>query len=315
MHASVVCPALKGQTAVNKIPVFGTVSRTFGFLIGDFGTILRLSWAPMLIAAGLNYYYGPQVMDAAMNAKDNPGLAAEVMGINMLISIAGFLANVMVLTALLRVVIYGDRKPGLVVYFWFGTAEFRLVLVYVLLLVAAIAAMIAVGLAFGLLAGLTALVPAASLLLVAASVALVMAMIWATLRLMLIPAVIVAEKNLGVERSWELMAGNAIRMFLVLVLTYVPFMILGVLVVFALLGADMPAIPDFASMSSGKVKPDDIRAAAEQWQTGFIKAIQLNWMEFTVLNFFSSIFSAALIAGTAGNAYNAVAGDHAGQAE
>jgi hypothetical protein len=144
---------------MHKIPVFATVSRAYGFLLGEIGTILRLVWAPLLGAAAVSYVYGPQVMDAAVRAQSNPSAAVEALPMQLLLGAVSFVAVIMATVALLRVVIFGDRKPGLFVYLWFGAAEFRLIVAYLLLVIAIIAGAIAVGLVFGLLAVLASAMP------------------------------------------------------------------------------------------------------------------------------------------------------------
>ena len=84
---------------------------------------------------------------------------------------------------------------------------------------------------------------------------------------------VVAERNLGVERAWALMRGNALRMFLILLVAYVPIGILGLMISFSILGNDMPALPDFAALASGKMKPEDARSMIEACQTGLLAAM------------------------------------------
>jgi hypothetical protein len=156
---------------MNKIPVLGTVSRAYGFLIGDFMTILRLVWAPLLGAALLQYYYGGQIMEAAMQTtqSSDPTRMMEQMPAQFLMGLVQFLAGVIALVVLLRVVISGDRKPGLFVYLWFGSAELRIVVVTILLLIAAIAGFIGVGLVLGILGAIAAQVPVLSVLVAIAA--------------------------------------------------------------------------------------------------------------------------------------------------
>ena len=40
---------------MSKVPVLSTVSRTYGFLLGDIITVLQIAWLPMLLATGVNY--------------------------------------------------------------------------------------------------------------------------------------------------------------------------------------------------------------------------------------------------------------------
>lgn len=302
---------------MSKIPVFGTVSRAYGFLLGDIATIVRLAWAPLLIGAGLSYVYGPQMMDAAIAAKDNPDALAALAPTQFLIGLAAFVTGIMATVALLRVVIFGDRKPGLAVYLWFGGAELRIVIVTILLGVAFVAAMIGAALVIGLLGVMSAAVPGMGILVSIAIFALVIGFIYAMLRLSLISPVVVAESNLGVERSWQLMSGNVLRMLLVLILTFVPYFLLAALVGFAVVGADVPSLPAFPALGGAdadatKTAAEEFRKALEAWQLDLTKAMRAHFVELTVLGFFGNMISTALAAGAFGNAYNAVADHQAG---
>ena len=300
---------LKGQFVLSKIPVFATVSRTYGFLLGEAGTIFRLAWAPILIVTGLNYLYGGQAIDAALLAKNTAATVAQFDQTGFLLGVFGFLANVRVSVALLRVVIFGDRKTGLAVYLWFGATELRLVGVYILLMVAAVAAVVGAGLVLSVFAALAAAIPGLAIVLPIAVVALGIGLIWAALKLMIIPAVVVAENSLGVERAWALMHGNALRMFFVLGMTYIPIGIAGSLVLMAILGNDMPPAPDFQALFSGKLTPDEVRQSVDLWQLGLLKAMRMHWVEISIMNFIGGIIGAALVAGLTGNTYTALAGE------
>ena len=297
---------------MSKIPVVETVSRTYGFLLGDIGTIARLTWAPLLIGSGLSYIYGPQIMDAALQSQNDPNAALAQAPAQFLMGMVSFVTGIIATVALLRVVIFGDRKPGLFVYLWFGAAEMRLIIVSVLLFVAVIAGGIALALVMALLGGVATAVPAASGVVVLAALALVPVLIWAALRLTLISPVVVAENNLGVERSWQLMSGNVLRMFLVLLLTFLPFVIVMVLVTLAIIGGDIPPFPEFPKTGAAGTETqgaEAFRKAMETWQLGLTKATRAHFPELTILGFFGNMIQTALAAGAFGNAYNAAA-DH-----
>ncbi len=298
---------------MNRIPIGGTVSRAYGFLFGDFGTVIRLTWAPLLLGAAFSYLYGGDILDVTVRAQNDPTVAVSYAPLQFLMGVIAFVTSVMASVALLRVVVFGDRKPGLVVYLWLGGAELRLILVSILLLIAVIAAMIGVALVLGLLAALTAAIPVLSVLLVVGIFALLFAAIWVPLRLSLIAPVIVAEGSLGVERSWALMKGNALQMFVVFLLTYVPYAILSWLVLVMVLGGDLPAWPALPSIGqdaeAAQAASEAFGKAMEQWQIDFIKAMRLHWPEVSVLGFVGNVVSTALWVGMTGSAYNAVAGE------
>jgi hypothetical protein len=178
-------------------------------------------------------------------------------------------------------------------------------LAYILLGIAFVAAILAATLVFGILAAAISSTPAAPVVPAAAGV-LVIAMFWALLRLTLIPAVIVAENNLGVERAWALSKGNALRLLAILILAYLPFAFVMVFLTFTVVGLPFP---DFAGLTGDGTDTKALEQAIQAWQKSFMDTMYANWLTISILNFISSVVSAVLFAGIAGNAYMAVAGD------
>jgi hypothetical protein len=235
-----------------------------------------------------------------------------------LIAVVTFVTGIMATVALLRVVIFGDRKPGLFVYLWLGAAELRIVLVSILLAIALIAAAIASGLVFALLGAMASAVAGLGMVVGLAGAGLVLAFFWVVLRLTLVSPVIVAESNLGVERSWQLMSGNALRMLLVLILTFLPYVIVASLVGVAIIGTDMPPFPAFPAMGgadaeAAKAAAEAFGKAMEAWQLDLTKAMRVHYAEFSALSFVGNLISTALTAGVFGSAYNAVTDHQAGK--
>jgi hypothetical protein len=305
------------EERMNKIPVMGTISRAYGFLLGEIGTILRLTWAPLLLAAGLSYLYGGEALQASIAAAGDPNRALEGAPAQFLIGIVGFVTGVIAMVALLRVVIFSDRKPGLYVYLWLGGAEFRLIAVLILLAIAFTAAGIGVILVFALLAALTAALPVMSVVLLLATVAIIVAAIAAVVRLSLVWPVVVAENSLGVERAWALSKGNTLRLLGVLLAVVVPYSLAAWLVFMALLGSDFPAFPAFPSVDPAlanseaamKEAGEAFRQAWMQWQVALAKGLSAHWAEVSVLGFLANLVSTALWAGATGSAYTALAGE------
>jgi hypothetical protein len=288
---------------MSKVPVFRTVSRTYGFLLGDIATVLQIAWLPMLAVAAVNFQFGREVAEAAMASAMSPG-ADQGSPMSIVISLVSALAGIMVTIALLRVVIFGQRPAG-AFYVWFGMAELKLLGVYALLTIAGIAA----ALAFAVVAGVVAAAGAGPL--VGALVPVIaLVLMWVMLRLSIIPAVIAAENTMGVERAWELTKGNALRLFLIFLLVYVPFTVLTVLATGLVLGESLPTFPDIMTLASAG-NPEAVQQAMLQWQKEFMTGMFDNWLAVQVLGFISGIIQMALYAGIAGNAYVALGGDQA----
>lgn len=296
---------------MNTVPVNATISRAYGFLLGEFVTIGRLTWAPLLLGAGLSYFYGAPAIDGAGGIEANPAA--------LLISIVVFVTGIMAMTALLRVVVFGDRMPGLYVYLQLGGAELRLILVSVLLLIAFIAATLGATLVLAVVGAMAAAIPVVGLVLfLAALVGLVGGLIWVLVRLSLTWPAIVAENTLGVERSWALTKGNAVAMLLVLLATYGVCLVATWLVFATILGTDYPPLPPFPTVSDTEAakSPEAIKAMAdifqralEKWQIDLAKALSAHWFAVSVLTLISNFVSTVLWAGATGTAYHALAGE------
>ena len=107
------------------IPILGPASRAYGFLLGELDTIVRLTWAPLLFGAWLWYAFGEQILTAAIASLADQSRPFEGAAALFLVSIASYATWLMALVALLGVMVLGDRKPGLFVYFWPGRAELQ----------------------------------------------------------------------------------------------------------------------------------------------------------------------------------------------
>jgi hypothetical protein len=288
---------------MHKIPVIGTVARAYGFAIGNFVTVFRLSWFWALISAAALFYWGPEVMAAAiqfMKTQDVKQMEAVSQASNA-ISLVQTLASIVIIVALLRAVISQDFRPGVPVHLFSGMPDLRVLLVALLLFIAAIAAIFAFGIVFGILAGiLTAIAPGAAgpaAGIVSALVAL--ALLWVVLRLSLVVPVASVENTLGVERSWALMKGNTIRMFFAIVLTFAPLALAAGLI-FGQIAGPFPVL-DAA----------DPKLASEAVQTWMLKAFETatsNWPLYVGVNFILTIFLAGLQCGLLGHAYRSATG-------
>jgi hypothetical protein len=300
---------------VNKIPVVGTISKAYGFLIGEFLTILRLTWAPLLAEALVQYYFGPVTLEATIKAMqtDDQTRMMSVGPLPFLLGIVVVVVNVMVLVALLRVVVSGDRKPGLFIYAWFGSAELRIIAVALLLGVGFAVAMVGAMIALVVLGMVATALPVVGIVVVLACIGLIVALIWAAMRLSLVGPVIVAESGLGVERSWQLMRGNALRMFGIWLATVLPISIVAGIVSTMFYGADMPAFPDLTGMwnaSHGDLKEfaQAFSQAMKPYQIAVAQAQLKHWLEICVFGFVTTMISTALYAGSTGSAYLHAAG-------
>jgi hypothetical protein len=84
-------------------------------------------------------------------------------------------------------------------------------------------------------------------------------------------------------------------------MTYLPFTLLATIVFIMILGADFPPLPDTAGKQG-----EALRQVMEAWRNDLYRGMLAHWTALGVLNFAGGIVGSALVAGAAGNAYNAL---------
>jgi hypothetical protein len=288
-----------------KIPVFGAVASAYGFAFGHIGTVVRMSWLWLVALTALTFTWGPEIMAATVEAfkagtpEAMQAAMSGVQGKSSLLQLVQFLAGVVILVALVRVVISGDERPGVPVHILSGMPDLRVLGVTILLIIAFVAAMFGVGIVMGILGAAGAGAVAGILALV-----LVVVLIWVMLRLSLVLPVAAVESNLGVERSWSLMKGNSLRMLFAILLTFIPFGIAVMFIFGALMGGD--GFPAFPQIEPGNGPA--AQAAMMTWIGVVFEKIQANFIPLTAVQIVATLISNALWAGLLGRAYRATTG-------
>ncbi|NOT38983.1 MAG: hypothetical protein HOP13_00665 [Alphaproteobacteria bacterium] len=255
---------------MHTLPIFETVSRTFGFVIERrFFSLLRLIWLPMLLslAVGLlpDWYQfeaiGFPPKPEAMKALENDSLFTILQILN---SVASLILGAMVAISVHRMILLDDRQPG-VFFYWRLTREewlyFLAWIGYFILVMLAFALPIAAH--FYYVASNETLKEAAAFLAsatetdaaqnaervkrlfsdprlaIAGVVSFVFALI-ALARFGLVFPLIVAEGRLSFWRSWVLTRGSTLQLIgfwvIVSILTYVLVLLLAVVLGAAVAG-------------------------------------------------------------------------------
>jgi hypothetical protein len=211
---------------MHKLPVFETAGRAYQFLLRDAGTILRLSWLPLLVVTVVQHFVLRAQFAAMRTALEAGNVAAASGGswrwqiLNFVVTIAG---TSIVAVALHRVILMGDRQPGRFVHFAFGKTELLFALLPVILLVPAV---IVLSLVFGI--ALVALGKEAAPALVVLMVLAWGALIYVAVRLELVLPITVLEGRYKFGDSWNLTQGNFWRIIGVWVVTLIPFVVVAV---------------------------------------------------------------------------------------
>lgn len=195
-----------------KLPVFATVSRAYAFLVNEFGTILRLSWLPLLLTTIVQYFAARATYDAALAALEARDLAATSgpRFWELLSGLIGVAGTAVVAVALHRVILFGDRKPGQNYYLAFGRIEALFVILPV-----------AVGLFFLFMSVFFSAAETGAFM-AALSLFLIFAFFYAMVRLSLIFPLVVAEGRYNFGRAWMLSRGNFWRLLASWLIAFIP---------------------------------------------------------------------------------------------
>jgi hypothetical protein len=233
---------------MRKIPIEGTILAAYRFCFGNIISIIGTMWFPMLVfvavLGGFAYAIIPHewlsghfVAPADPQAFVLSRLPLFALAIP-LVMVAGLLVSAMIRVGILRLAL--EEKPRLtLIWFSLDGRVWRMIGATVLVFVFFIICEIAAGVTFGAANFvLSSLVKAPQVVAVLANVGLVavafVAVIYVMARLFFfLPAVIVGEHRLSLERAWALGEGNVLRIIVVLLGVVFPIYILAVIAIYA----------------------------------------------------------------------------------
>ncbi|HRE61636.1 MAG TPA: hypothetical protein PL096_11055 [Micropepsaceae bacterium] len=310
------------DTVRHSLPIFGTIKRTFFFVVQDFGPIVRLTWFPLLLAAAVQSWAGQfqltrQLEGLAQNKSPLALFTGQEIG---MIAAAGILASfftAVAVVALLRIVLYGDRKPSAYIHFAVGRAEFFVFLFPVLLALVFFFAMIILAIAVFGAEGARELANYAALLgtagenrfAVLGTIMLIFVLIfWIMIRISLYGPSIVARGRIDLDdivgvtswRFWPLLATYVLTgLFIGLILAVVA------MIAFAA-GLNIEQIGMMDLMAADQL-PGQQRMNLAQ-MTAALKYQLDNVYMFAAINFGFGIIGTAIGAGLTGFAYRALKG-------
>jgi len=239
---------------MNKIPVGQVIGQTYNFAFRRYWTGLGIVWLPTLVAAAIAYLCLPplahsfdeafrQAIQLKANGGTNQPVVFEEPWQFWLFELAFYAVFVIVAVGITREVL-GLRKGPRFVYFWFGAAELRSIAGYILtfivayvLLVVFVVGLVIIGLvAAALLHNMP--VPLdrtqanmhwdAAVIGFVVAIELAFFFILVRLGYFIVP-VAVAERQIGLSRSWELTRGNFWRIALIWLATVLPVLLIEIL--------------------------------------------------------------------------------------
>lgn len=283
----------------SKLSVEQTISDAYKFGFSRFLSVLGTVWLPYVILAvivvGLVYVLIPDLPRMIVEHDVDISALMGLGRIAVLISVLGFIVAAMVTVGLQRLAL-GQHPRPVYVFFSLGMPVWRmaaalflagLVVFFIALLTAAAGA--AIWFAAGELGGAKWLIRG---LAIFAGLAF---LLYIALRLFFfLPAVVVAEEKIGIERAWLLGGHNFWRIFIIALAVFVPIAVAFHILSWALFG---PAVAwPGGHMSTREV----IRALFVQFGTlgPFVLAFQLI-ERIVILGVFN---------GAVGGAYRAITG-------
>jgi hypothetical protein len=293
---------------MNKIPVFRTISQSYGFAFGRYLPILGVVWLPLLIMTALGFFIAlpaisnfPQMMqDVAQHAQQGAAVpfvpaqfsqsAARLNAVNLVIFLLyAPIAVGVTLEAL------GLRTGPRFIYVSVGVREILVIAGWI-----AVAAFVfAVAIALGIIAGIVgvaatlffaansgahtnawalALTLAPAALVLAFLLALAFSYVLLRMSYLMVP-VTAAEKQFGIVRSWQLTKGNFWRIVAIFLATLLPLFVLEGVVIWLALA---PAILEmFAQI---KAHPQDSSAFVGTFMQGYVHSYLYIWPALLVLS-------------------------------
>lgn len=243
---------------MNKVPVMRTIEEAYGFAFGRFFTVLGVVWLPWVILYGFMFgvpmLFGTSMLNLLFYQFDSQAPAFApwyVLGIRVLPYLIGAMVTAGVM----------ERALGLVsgptfFYFSLGRPVWRMIGAWFLafvffmfaVLIAVIACVAVVAVSALLVGAGMDKAPSsggiwAGLIAAIVVIGIVVGLIYFALRLLfLLPAVVIAEKRIGLERTLQLSKGNAWRFFLIALGIILPFIVAEIVLGGILIGTRLPQL-------------------------------------------------------------------------
>ena len=288
-----------------KVPVGGTLAHAYSFAFGNIVNNLGLIWIPVAILWTAAYFLQAPYLRASM-ASAGPSPSAALAALPML---TAFLAvNAIVQSAQIASLnkeALGLRTGNAFLQFPFGPATWRVLGAFALYFIVMIIIYIGLSLASILTAGLSTALLAKSGAVGAVIGATILlgflgALLYVGTRLsfFLVPVAIV-ERRVSLIRAWQLTGGNFWRIFFVLLVLFVPFLILELYYLFKLLG------PFFQSLHAN-MTPQELRAWQQHFVSGTTGFSQRWWFVTYPVGVLVTLILYGMYAGASAHAYRAV---------
>lgn len=213
-----------------KLPIERAIVDAYRFAFAGFLPVLGTLWLPylilVLIALGLTVLIAPDVPQMLRAGSLDLGAGMELLRLAILVAIVAFIIGAMVTVDLQRKAM-GTKTGSRWFLFSLSGPVWRMAGASLLAsIVVGVVVLVTVLICMALWSTAGALGPAGGLVRVIAVAATIAVIVYIALRLtFFLPAVVVAEKSLGLERAWILGRHNFWRILLVVIAVVLPTVI------------------------------------------------------------------------------------------
>ena len=239
---------IEPATASTKLPLWELISRSYGSVLSEFGDVMRMSWAWLLVgvplAGYLNWLNVSFVLEAIRSSIREPSIPPHIYALSMLGSLIVMMAALSIAVAWHRKILL-DERPALAGLNIAQSAFWRYLGVGLKIALVAFAPMflIVVPLLIGATLGLPSTVKFG--VLAAIFFLAYLASSAALLRLMLLmPARAIGDTGLSITEAWERTRGNCWRLFWGLLACTLPPLLPALLLQFTFIGVPSPGKTD-----------------------------------------------------------------------
>jgi hypothetical protein len=238
---------------MTKIPVGATISYAYRFAFGDFLRILGVMWPSMILMWVPSIFMRSQLLalSTQMTNQGSLGQFGPLLGLFYIVAMVLIFMQIIGIAQLAL----EQRKGPVWFYFSFSKPMWRLIGSFLLLIVAMIVGWIVVvlgGVLVGVLLGLVTGATSTSTLGLVGVVlgGFVMFILWCgyvyclvRISFLLTPVIATEEKGFALGRSWALGKGNFWRMFGILLVILLPFLVLEFVLLFGFMFKGVPFPP------------------------------------------------------------------------
>jgi hypothetical protein len=295
--------------AAEKIPVGGTIAHAYSFTFGNILNNIGAIWIPFAVFWLMLYILPMVVPDGALIEGARAGSVSVGLSFSLsLLFMLFFWLIASAQTAGLSKEAFGLRRGNAFLQFPFGAAAWRIlgnVVVYLLVMFVIYLALSILIYLIAKLFGIAgtdvdAMSTGARVMRAILGLAFLCALIYVSTRLwFFIAPVSVAQHQVSLIKTWELSKGNFWRIFAILFVLFIPFLIVDGILFYKIFG------PIFDAVQEG-VTADDMAGPAQEAANNIRYLVENWWFLGYPLAFAHTLLTTAFYSGASAYAFRAV---------